>query len=665
MRSFFILLFFPLISFSQEDPVSWNISFNKLSDTSGELSITAKLDNNWYLYAEEDLSLGIESLSINLENDQITTDGPLAPHLPPVLIDDPVFNAKLNVFRNTISFKQKIIFKDRDLSFFKISVTAFVTDGKEFVPVTKEFSISLNERSTAGFQNKIKLSSIDLDNPTAPCGDSSNRKKSVLTIFLLGLAGGLLALLTPCVFPMMPVTVSYFTGKARSKNQSIKNGLLYGAFIIAIYLLASIPFHLLNNVNPQIFNTISTNAWVNVFFFAVFVFFALSFFGLFEITLPARFANKTDSKSGLASVGGIFFMALTLAIVSFSCTGPILGSLLVGSLSSQGGAWQLTAGMAGFGLALALPFALFAMFPQWLKLLPKSGNWLDTVKKVLAFLELALAFKFLSNADLVQHWGILKREVFIAIWLLISLSLALYLFGAFNRKMPRPVLQNADKIKKQISWPKKFIGLAFLLFAIYLVPGLTQSSLANLKLLSGFAPPLSYSVYGKDNVKGKGLEPNTINDYDKALELAKQQNKPLLIDFTGWACVNCRKMDEHVWPTPEIASIIKEKYILVSLYVDDRQKLPSAERFIYTATNGKDKEITSVGDKWATFQAENFNQVTQPLYVILSPEEKLMNNPVGYTPSINEYKKWLQCGLQAFEITKRNSTDKILSTTKK
>ena len=649
----YILLLLPLLSFSQDDPVTWNAFCKKIADNDWQITLSATIEHAWYIYGENKSAEGLESVSINWDNEQIVKQGDLLPALAAQSIDDPIFSARLKVYTNAIGFTQKFILKQDYPPSFRITVNAFASDGKQFLPLTRQLSIQLKDNPGSGIvpKNKIRISSIDINNPIADCGDQRN-SKGLFAILLLGFAGGLFALLTPCVFPMIPVTVSFFTGKASSKTKTTKNGLLYGSFIFIIYLLASIPFHLLKNINPQILNTISTNAWVNVFFFAVFIFFSLSFFGLFEISLPGGLATKADARSGLANTGGIFFMALTLVIVSFSCTGPILGSLLVGSLSSTGGAWQLTAGMAGFGIALALPFAIFAIFPQWLKRLPKSGGWLDTVKKSLAFLELALAFKFLSNADLVQHWGILKREVFIAIWVLISLSLALYLLGAFKKRIHvHPSLRNADKVKTEITWPKKAFGLCFLLFTVYLIPGLTQTSYANLKLLSGFAPPLSYSIYGKDNVTGKGLEPDFINDYDKAMAMAKQQNKPLLIDFTGWACVNCRKMEEHVWPQPEISSIIKKNFILVSLYVDDRKKLPGAKRFTYTTADDKEKDIITLGDKWSTFQAENFNYVAQPLYVILSPDEKLMNNPVGYTPSVSEYKTWLQCGFDAFKTS--------------
>jgi thiol:disulfide interchange protein len=431
--------------------------------------------------------------------------------------------------------------------------------------------------------------------------------------------------------------VSFFTSQSATKNKGILNGIMYGVFIFLIYTLASLPFHLLTRLDPEIFNVFATNIWVNLLFFFIFIVFALSFFGLFEITLPSWLGNATDSKSNLGSAGGIFFMALTLALVSFSCTGPILGTLLVSSLSSGSGAWMLTAGMAGFGLALALPFALFAMFPGWMQKLPKSGGWLDTVKKVLAFVELAMAFKFLSNADLVAHWGILKREVFIGVWAAIALAASLYLFGMF--RLPH------DTQSLRISKGRIVSGIIVLLLAFYLLPGVTNTTYANLKLLSGFPPPSSYSVY-QQKLNGSHVEAQVINDYDKALQLAKAQHKPLLIDFTGWACVNCRKMEENIWPKPEISTTIKAHFILVSLYLDDRKVLTASAQFTYKSTHG-DKEIITNGDKWATFEAINFGQVTQPLYVILSPDEKLMNNPVGYTPDETAYLKWLQCGMDA------------------
>jgi thiol:disulfide interchange protein len=439
---------------------------------------------------------------------------------------------------------------------------------------------------------------------------------------------------------MIPLTVSFFTKKATSKKQGIFNASLYGFFIFLIYILLSLPFYFLDSASPEILNSVSTNPWLNVIFFAVFIVFALSFFGLFEITLPASFSGKADAKAGTGNVLGIFFMALTLAIVSFSCTGPILGSLLVGSLT--GGAIQLTVGMGGFGLALALPFALFALFPNWLNSLPKSGGWLNSVKVVLGFIEVALAIKFLSNADLVKHWGLLKREVFIGIWIITGIGLTLYLLGKIKFPHDSPI--------KKLSKGRIALAVLFAAFTIYLIPGLTNTKYANLSLISGFPPPLCYSVY-ENPFNCKNFEP--IKDYELALQKSKAENKPILIDFTGYACVNCRRMEENVWTDPEVKTLMSEKFILVSLYVDDKQKLPAAKQFTYKTKDGVEKEIISVGDKWATFETENFKNNAQPLYAILNGNEILMNNPVGYTPSIKEYKDWLLCGLDAFAKSKK------------
>ncbi|MBX2925988.1 MAG: thioredoxin family protein [Chitinophagaceae bacterium] len=632
-----LFLFFPVFALTQSQPLQWQVKANKINDSSYNLSAQITIQPDWHIYAETDADIGIDALQLNWDNENIIPDGNPAVSAVKVTIADPVFdNKKMPVYSSgTFSLTQKISIRGTVPASLKIGLKGFASSNAEFIPIDEPGQAVFFEGGVEqSSKDKIKLTAVDLKNPVQPCGDAHAGDKNIWIVFLLGLGGGFIALLTPCVFPMIPVTVSFFTNRASNKSQAVKNGILYGFFIFLIYVLASLPFHLIGNVQPEIFNNISTNAWLNVFFFIVFIIFAISFFGYFEITLPSGFAGKADAKSDLGSASGIFFMALTLVIVSFSCTGVILGTLLVGTASD--GAWSLTAGMAGFGTALALPFALFAIFPNWLKSLPKSGGWLDTVKKILAFVELALAFKFLSNADLVEHWGLLKREVFIGIWLLISLGLAVYLFGWL--RLPH------DYKGQKISAGRKILGGITFLFALYLVPGLTNTPYANLKLLSGFPPPLSYSLYHND----KGVEAIVINDYDKAVQLSKEQNKPILIDFTGWACVNCRRMEEQVWTQPEISSIINEKFILVSLYVDDRKKLPATERFTYRPANGNEKEIITVGDKWATFQSENFSQVTQPLYVVLSPDEKLMTHPVGYTPDVKKYQDWLNCGLKAF-----------------
>jgi thiol:disulfide interchange protein len=490
---------------------------------------------------------------------------------------------------------------------------------------------------TAAGSGAIRINSIDLANPVNKCGGTGaedSGSKGLLGIFILGFLGGLVGLFMPCTFPMIPLTVSFFTKRAASRSKGIANAFLYGFFIFLIYVLISVPFYFLKANNANILNAISTNTWVNLSFAVVFLVFALSFFGLFEITLPSSISNSVDAKSGLGSIGGIFFMALTLAIVSFSCTGPILGTLLVGALSQNGGAFQLTVAMGGFGLALGLPFALFALFPNWLQSLPRSGSWMNTIKIVFGFIELALALKYLSTADLVNHWGLLKRETFVGLWILIDIALVLYLFGILKF--------HHDPPPAKLSRGRKGVGLVFMAFGLYLLPGLTNTSWAKLGLLSGIAPPWDYSWYD-----GRSL--HIKNDFEKALELAKQQHKPILIDFTGWACTNCRNMEENVWPKPAVQELISNNYILVSLYVDDRELLPENQQSLFTTDDGSKKAIRTIGDKFATMQTENFHKVSQPLYAIISPDEKLLTYPVGYTPDPQAYAQWLQCGLEAFK----------------
>lgn len=608
------------------------VKINAINDSVYAVKVGVQLQPGWKVY-DANAADGLEAPSL-----QFTLETALAKNKPQFSItsvtqSDPLFtNAK--VFKSNFDISQEILISGFQPDSLKGKLVMSV--GKDLAFYVIELPISLPllyGQKTSQFS--ILLPESARNAPENACGEtttSSSADSGAWGVFFLGFLGGLIALVTPCVFPMIPVTVSFFTKRSKTRKQGIQNGLIYGLSIFLIYVLASVPFHIVGNVQPEIFNSISTNAWLNIAFFAIFIFFSISFFGYFEISLPSGIANKADAKSGLGSLGGIFFMAITLAIVSFSCTGPILGTLLVGSL--QGGAWALTQGMAGFGLALALPFTLFAIFPQWLQSLPKSGGWLDTVKKVLAFVELALAFKFLSNADLVQHWGLLKREVFIGIWILISLGLSAYLFGF--------LLLPHDVKGAKIALGRKLLGGLALGFALYLGAGLMPQNANNLKLLSGFPPPTHYSLFATDSTS-HGLKANVVNDYTKALTMAKAQQKPILIDFTGWACVNCRKMEEQVWTDPEVAAFIKENFILLSLYVDDRAKLPVAERFVYTTQGGQQKQINTVADLWATFETENFNQSSQPLYVVLSPEQVLQSNPIGYTPDIQQYLTWLKC----------------------
>ncbi|HRI20472.1 MAG TPA: cytochrome c biogenesis protein CcdA, partial [Panacibacter sp.] len=471
-----VLLLTAFVSFGQTDSLlNCKVSVKRVTDSIFEIKATTSVPAEWYLYGVNQGIDGLESVQLVYDYENARNVQPLAFSAQPQTINDAIWdNKKVNVYKGDISITQKVKISGLIPAQLKGTITGNLAKKDEFQPSEYTFTVNLEGGfAVAASSKKLKIASVDLANPAKNCGKTTTAENSsLLSVFLLGFLGGLIALLTPCVFPMIPVTVSFFTKRSKSRQQAIRNGAIYGFFILLIYILASLPFHILGNVNPEIFNNISTSSTLNIIFFIIFILFAISFFGFFEITLPSGIAGKADSKSGLSSIGGIFFMALTLAIVSFSCTGPILGSLLVGSLS--GGAWPLTSGLAGFGLALALPFALFAIFPEWLKSLPKSGGWLDTVKKVLAFAELALAFKFLSNADLVMHWGLLKREVFIGIWILIGAGLTLYLFGIL--RLPH------DYKGMKIGAGRKIAGVLVLVFTLYLIPGVTASKYANLQL---------------------------------------------------------------------------------------------------------------------------------------------------------------------------------------
>lgn len=660
------LLFFYQLTvnaqFGQANPVEENhISFEVKALPQGndtfELQIQARIDTNWHLPSQRPIPEG--------ENGPIPTDFSfifenegyqlLGETTEPEGIEkfDQIFKTDLKYFIDEAVFTQqiKVINADEPLL---LEVLFMICDDERCLPpdvnsFQLKFDLENQTLLVSGAEMEVdevdqKLTNslkIDLKEDQFTLAEKeSEEKDSNATIFFLGFIGGFIALLTPCVFPMIPLTVSFFTKGARTRKIGLTNAIMYAFFIVAIYLILSIPFHLLDSVNPEILNNISTNTYLNIFFFIIFVVFAFSFFGYYEITLPQSWSNRLDQKAtSVGGIFGVFFMALTLALVSFSCTGPILGSLLGGSLSSDGGATQLSFGMGGFGLALALPFGLFALFPNWLNSLPKSGGWMTTLKVVLGFLELGLAFKFLSNADMVEHWGILKREIFIGIWLVIAVLMTLYLFGKikFPHDPPKVILKPTRII----------IGLVTLVFAIYLIPGLTNTAYANLKLLSGFPPPMFYSVYDKETDGPLGLK--AYKDFDEGVGVAKAQNKPILVDFTGWACVNCRKMEEQVWSDPRVFEIIQDEYILISLYVDDRKELPSDQQFKYERPNGGVKQIKTIGDKWATFQTVNFENNSQPFYVLMDANFQMLNKTAAYMPDVEEYLAWLQQGLSEFK----------------
>ncbi len=645
----FIVLFFSVLCvFSQDDdnPVLWSHEVEAILDSEFDLIIKATIFEGWHVYSQFTADGG--SLPSTFTFEKAGSDYELVgktKESKTITEYSDIFEVDETFFKKTAVFTQRI--KLLDPSVKQVDVNLFYQVCKEVcIAVDKDFSFSLDggkivktEKTVDGrslaMTNALKL---DLKNKELLYNedDAIGTGTGIWGIFALGFLGGLIALLTPCVFPMIPLTVSFFTKQSQNRPKGVFNAILYGFFIVLIYFLLSLPFHLFDSVDSQILNTIATNVWLNLFFFVIFVVFAFSFFGYFELTLPSSWANKMDGASNKAGgVVGIFFMAVTLAIVSFSCTGPILGALLGGTALAEGDvATNLSAGMTGFGVALALPFALFALFPAWLNSLPKSGGWMTTVKVVLGFLELALALKFLSNADLVGNWGILKREVFIGIWIVLFVLLALYLFGLF--KFPH------DGPKQKLSLTRKGVGLLSIGFAIYLSLGVFK--VIDLKLF-GFLPPDFYTVAAQENDCPLGL--NCFKDFDQGVAYAKSVNKPILLDFTGWACVNCRKMEENVWSEPDIHSILKEEYVLISLYIDDRKELPKEDQFDFKYESGRVKTIETVGQKWGTFQTLNFNAASQPYYVLLSPNLEILNSSIQYVDR-DTYKNWLNSGLKKF-----------------
>ncbi|WP_115461693.1 protein-disulfide reductase DsbD family protein [Winogradskyella aurantiaca] len=647
---FIIALFFICFNLGQAqvlEPVTWTHNTKEISEGVWELVFSATIDQGWYMYSQEETDGPLPTYFEYLGQDQgyqlvgTTSEPEVAPKY------DKIFELEVKKFEGFAVFKQRIKLTNPLLEQIEVMVDYQVCDDQKCIPADYTFLIGLGGTTassvgSAELDDRSKALSQALDLKVSGWDDFEEetiKEKSNLSIFFLGFLGGLIALLTPCVFPMIPLTVSFFTKSGQNKKKGTFNSVLYGFFIFLIYVLLSLPFHLLDTLDPEILNNISTNVTLNIIFFVIFMVFAFSFFGYFELTLPASWSNALDSKANsIGGIIGIFFMAITLAIVSFSCTGPILGTLLGSSLSSDAGAMQLTLGMSGFGLALALPFSLFAMFPNWLNSLPKSGGWLNTVKVVLGFIELALALKFLSNADLVQHWGLLKREVFIGLWILIGLGLILYLIGKIKFPHDGPL----QKISKG-RWITAVLTLAFV---IYLIPGLTNTAHANLKALSGFPPPMFYSIYEKESDCPLNL--NCYKDLDEGLEVAKDENKPIMLDFTGWACVNCRKMEEQVWSTADVYDMLNEEFVIISLYVDDRSIMPEDEQFNYLRTNGTVKTIKTIGDKWGTLQTLNFQNNSQPYYILLNHDMELLNATTAYTPDADEYFDWLQKGLENF-----------------
>ena len=645
------------------DPVKWSTKIEKKSETNYVLIFNGVLEENWHMYSQFTPEGGPLPLEIVFKNQKgnFNLVGKAKEGKTTTAYND-VFEVNETFFEKKAQIQQEITILNPKLS--KIEVDFNYQVCKEVcINLEKKFSFTLPsvlKTETANVEidtlNSVASPSkpAEVEDAVAPLpkdkvvASKPEKQKALWTVFILSFLGGLLALLTPCVFPMIPMTVSFFTKQSKTKAAGIRNALIYGISIIIIYVL-------LGSIVTAIFgadalNAMATNVYFNLIFFIVLVVFAVSFLGAFEIMLPNSWANVVDKQADKGGILGILFMALALAIVSFSCTGPIVGDILFAS-ASKGGIGPIV-GMLGFSSALALPFMLFAFFPSWLHSLPKSGGWLNTVKVVLGFLELALAFKFLSNADLVLQLHLLEREVFLVIWIAVFGTLAFYLFGKITLPHDSPIAH--------ISVGRLLLGLIVLSFTVYMIPGLWG---APLKLINAFPPPMEYSesplgvggaaaaVPASNLPEGAKLGPHQIvvfEDYDKGLAYAKTVNKPIMLDFTGYACVNCRKMENNVWSEPRVLSILKNELVLISLYVDDKRDLPKKEQFISKTTGS---EIETVGDKWADFMISKYKTNTQPLYVLTDLEGNSLNQeqPTISYVGVDEYESWLTKGLSAFQ----------------
>lgn len=637
----YFLFLFCCLSFSWgQDPVKWSAQARQTDANTYDVILKANIQDNWKLY---DVSLPDGGpLPTVLHWKNATTVDSLQGSKPKTGYDV-IFEMDLAYYTQELMWVQSVTTEantiellieyqacDDALCIFREEPLAIPTDGS---------LVNAAERDLTDVQLGGSNLKLDLKNTTFLEASGPSVKSSWWRIFVLGLLGGFLALLTPCVFPLIPLTVSYFSKSSVSRAVGIRRSLSYAFSIIGIYALLSLPFHFLDQLRPEVLNAIATNVVLNLIFFSVFMVFALSFFGLFDLTLPAKWSAKSDKAATRSSYLGIFFMALTLAVVSFSCTGPILGSLLVGSLTADGGAMQLTAGMIGFGTALALPFGVLSFFPNVLSKLPKSGGWLQQVKVSLGFVELALALKFLSNADMVQGLGILPRELFIAIWMLILLLWAVYLFGGFGFMHPKPKKNHVTQMA---------LGVLVVLFVMYLGQGLVPNQQTPLRALSGFPPPAFYSVYETESDCPLNLD--CYKDYETGRAVAALQQKPILLDFTGWACVNCRKVEENIWTQPEVYTLLRDEVVVISLYVDDRKPLSEAEQQTITYADGSSRVLETVGQKWSAFQAINFKSVSQPYYVLLQPDGTILNPPIQYTDKVT-YLAWLKEGIDAAALS--------------
>ena len=658
--------------------VSFSVNYKRVSPTEIDIVFTGKADAGWHIYSNGFGDGGPTQASFGVDKKSgVELVGGLRPGAGAKTVTDPIFEMTVRYFEGTATFTQrvKLTQKDYELKGYlnygacndeaclppsSVNCTVKGSDG----PAGNDDSAAKNkdEKADAAAEavaveagDEAKTDSTATDSlaqaVTASFGDDEMKawyhpviedlKKfgddndysgmSLWYIFLLGFLGGLVALFTPCVWPIIPMTVSFFLKRSSDRKKGVSDAITYGISIVVIYVALGLIITAVFGANAL--NDLSTNAIFNILFFLMLVVFAASFFGGFEITLPSKWSNAVDQKSEKATgLLSIFLMAFTLSLVSFSCTGPIIGFLLVEVSTTGGTALAPTIGMLGFAIALALPFTLFALFPTWLKSAPKSGGWMNTIKVVLGFLELAFALKFLSVADLAYGWHILDRETFLALWIVIFALLGVYLLGII--KFPHD-----DETERRTSVPKFFMALCSLAFAIYMIPGLWG---APCKAVSAFAPPL----YTQDfNLNEHNTVEAQFRDYEKGMAYAKQQGLPVMVDFTGFGCVNCRKMEMAVWPDGTVRQMLTKDYVLISLYVDDKTPLPES---IDVMENGTETTLRTVGDKWSYLERSKFGAQTQPFYVLLDNDGNLLNKSRSYDENVSEYIKFLREGLERY-----------------
>ena len=670
---FVLLLFAVAVQAQIQDPVKFNSELKILAADEAEVVFTAAIDKGWHVYSTDLGDGGPISATFNVEKIfGAEVVGKLKPVGKEISTFDKLFEMKVRYFENTAQFVQKLKLTGGAYQLEGYLEYGACNDENCLPPTQVPFKFSgkaegaAKEAAAAAAETKAeeqpaKQETVSGTAPVAAIGGAdgpteikvadkvdlwkpviselnslgettSQEDMSWIYIFITGFAGGLLALFTPCVWPIIPMTVSFFLKRSKDKKKGIRDAWTYGASIVVIYVTLGLAITLVFGASAL--NALSTNAVFNILFCLMLVVFAASFFGAFEITLPSKWSTAVDSKaeatSGLLS---IFLMAFTLSLVSFSCTGPIIGFLLV-QVSTTGSVVAPAIGMLGFAIALALPFTLFALFPSWLKSMPKSGGWMNIIKVTLGFLELAFALKFLSVADLAYGWRILDRETFLALWIVLFALLGFYLLGKI--KFPH------DDDDSKVSVPRFFMALASLAFAVYMVPGLWG---APLKAVSAFAPPMQTQDFNLYNNEVHAR----FDDYDLGMEYARQHGKPVMLDFTGYGCVNCRKMELAVWTNPKVSDIINNDYVLITLYVDNKTPLPSPVKIV---ENGTERTLRTVGDKWSYLQRVKFGANAQPFYVLIDNEGKPLNKSYSYDEDIPKYIEFLQTGLENYKKEK-------------